>query len=216
MNMVCRAEPTIIGRRTFPAKAVRTMSTIRPIATTRSATGVPTARLVTWWVIASEMFIFGGLLASYVMHRLAHPEWAESAAHTLTAAGAFNTFVLLTSSLSAVLAHKAADAGDGPKAARFLRLTSLGGFIFLCVKAFEWTHEIREGFVISSGGFWSFYYTVAGLHAAHVLAGVLIMLVFAADAAKNRELHRVECIGLYWHFVDIIWIFLFPLLYIAR
>jgi heme/copper-type cytochrome/quinol oxidase subunit 3 len=187
-----------------------------PIATSRSATGIPTARLVTWWVIASEIFIFGGLLASYLIHRLAHPEWAIAASHTNTAAGAFNTFVLLTSSLFAVLAHKAADADDGARAARYLRMTALGGLIFLCVKSFEWTHEIREGYVLASGGFWSFYYTVAGLHGLHVLAGLIIMLVFAVDAAKNQKLARVQCIGLYWHFVDIIWIFLFPLLYIAR
>jgi len=186
------------------------------IANLRSATGIPTARLVTWWVIASEIFIFGGLLVSYVMHRLAHPEWAIAAANTNTKAGAFNTFVLLTSSLFAVLAHQAADAGDGPKAAKFLRLTSLGGAIFLTVKGFEWTHEIKEGFVLSSGGFWSFYYTVAGLHGLHVLAGLIIMLIIASDASKNRDLPRVQCIGLYWHFVDIIWIFLFPLLYIAK
>lgn len=188
----------------------------RSIANLRSVTGIPTARLVTWWVIASEMFIFGGLLVSYIMHRLAHPEWGLQAAHTITAAGAFNTFLLLTSSLFAVQAHKAADAHDGPKAAKFLRLTALGGFLFLLVKSLEWTDEIREGFVLSSGGFWSFYYTVAGLHALHVLAGVIIMLVFAVDAAKNENLPRVQCIGLYWHFVDIIWIFLFPLLYIAK
>jgi len=186
------------------------------IANLRSVTGIPTARLVTWWVIASEIFIFGGLLVSYVMHRLAHPEWAIAAANTNTKAGAFNTFVLLTSSLFAVLAHKAADAEDGPKAAKFLRLTALGGFMFLTVKGFEWAHEIKEGFVLSSGGFWSFYYTVAGLHGLHVLAGAIIMLFIASDAAKNRELPRVQCIGLYWHFVDIIWIFLFPLLYIAK
>ena len=107
-------------------------------------------------MIASEIFIFGGLLASYIMHRLAHPEWGLEAAHTITAAGAFNTFVLLTSSLFAVLAHKAADAHDGPRAAKFLRLTALGGIIFLLVKSLEWTDEIREGFVLSSGGFWSF------------------------------------------------------------
>ena len=188
----------------------------KPVATTRSTAGVPTARLVTWWVIASEIFIFGGLLSSYVMHRLGHPEWAAAAAHTHTWAGGLNTFVLLTSSLFAVLAHKAADSGDGAKAARFLRMTASGGVVFLCVKAFEWTHEIEAGFVLSSGGFWSFYYTVAGLHALHVLAGVIIMLFIAAEAARNEELQRVECIGIYWHFVDIIWIFLFPLLYIAR
>jgi heme/copper-type cytochrome/quinol oxidase subunit 3 len=189
---------------------------VRTIATTRSAAGLPTGRLAVWWVLVSEIVIFGGVLVSYVMHRLGHPEWGAEAAHTNMWAGGFNTLVLLTSSLSAVLAHQAAEGGDGPKAARLLRLTALGGLIFLTVKSFEWTHEIREGFTIQAGGFWSYYYTAAGLHAFHVLAGALIMLFVAAGAAKNRDLHRVENIGIYWHFVDIVWIFLFPLLYIAK
>src|ERR1700691_4790228 len=120
----------------------------KPIANTRSATGIPSAKLITWWVIASEIVIFGGLLTIYLMHRLGHPEWAAEAAHTNTWAGAFNTFVLLTSSLFAVLAHKAADNHDGPRAAKLLRLTALGGLIFLVVKGFEWTHDIHEGFVL--------------------------------------------------------------------
>jgi heme/copper-type cytochrome/quinol oxidase subunit 3 len=85
----------------------------RPIATTRSTTGMPTGRLAVWWIIASEIVIFGGLLGSYVMHRLAHDAFADAAAHTNTWIGAFNTFVLLTSSLFAVLAHKAAEEHDG-------------------------------------------------------------------------------------------------------
>jgi heme/copper-type cytochrome/quinol oxidase subunit 3 len=189
---------------------------VKTIAMTRSAAGVPTGRLGVWWVLVSEIVIFGGILVSYVMHRLGHPEWAEEAAHTNTLAGGFNTFVLLSSSLSAVLAHQAAERGDGPRAARLLRLTCLGGLIFLTVKAFEWTHEIREGFTLLAGGFWSYYYTAAGLHAFHVIAGMLIMLWVASTAAKNQDLHRVENIGIYWHFVDIVWIFLFPLLYIAK
>ena len=90
----------------------------RPIATTRSTAGMPTGRLAIWWVIASEIVIFGGLLGSYIMHRLAHDAWSAQAAHTNTWIGAFNTLVLLTSSLIAVLGHKAADEGDGPRAAR--------------------------------------------------------------------------------------------------
>ncbi len=93
---------------------------MKPLATTRSATGIPTGRLAVWWVVASEIVIFGGLLGSYLMHRLGHPEWAEASVHTNTWIGAFNTFVLLTSSLSAVLGHKAAEAGDGKKAAKML------------------------------------------------------------------------------------------------
>jgi cytochrome c oxidase subunit III len=189
---------------------------MRPIANTRSAAGLPTGRLAVWWVVASEIVIFGGLLASYIMHRLAHPEWAHQAAHTNVWAGGFNTFVLLTSSLSAVLAHQAAEAGDGKKAAKLLYYTCLGAVTFLVVKAFEWTNEITHGYTLQANTFWSFYYTAAGIHAMHVLAGAIIMLFVAHDAKRGLELHRVELIGIYWHFVDIVWIFLFPLLYIAK
>jgi heme/copper-type cytochrome/quinol oxidase subunit 3 len=188
----------------------------RPIATTRSAAGIPTGRLAVWWVVASEIVIFGGLLGSYVMYRLAHDAFAQQAAHTNTWIGAFNTLVLLSSSLSAVLGHQAAEHGDGKKAARMLWFTILGAATFLIVKSFEWTHEIRDGFTITSSTFWSFYYCAAGLHALHVLAGGIIMIFVAKDAAKNLELHRVELIGIDWHFVDIVWIFHFPLLYIAK
>jgi heme/copper-type cytochrome/quinol oxidase subunit 3 len=188
----------------------------RPIATTRTAAGIPTGRLAVWWVVVSEIVIFGGLLASYIMHRLAHDAWAGQAAHTNIYAGSFNTLVLLTSSLTAVLGHKAAEEGNGPKAAKLIGLTMLGGTIFVVVKAFEWTAEINHGYTIVSNTFWSFYYTAAGLHALHVIAGVVIMGFVAWAARKGEELHRVELIGIYWHFVDIVWIFLFPLLYIAR
>jgi heme/copper-type cytochrome/quinol oxidase subunit 3 len=190
---------------------------MRPIANTRSAADIPTGRLAVWWLLASEIVIFGGILASYIMHRLGNPDWAEQAAKTHMWIGAFNTFVLLTSSLSAVLAHNAVETqGDGRKAARFLLLTILGGGVFLCVKAFEWTTEIGHGLTIQSHPFWSFYYVAAGVHASHVIAGMVVMAFVARDAAKNLELHRVELVGIYWHFVDIVWIFLFPLLYIAK
>src|SRR3954464_2047808 len=117
---------------------------IRMIATTRSVTGVPTGRLAVWWVVASEIVIFGGLLGAYIMHRIGHPEWASHAVHTNTWAGAFNTLVLLSSSLSAVLAHKAAESGNGKRAANLLYLTCLGGLTFLIVKSIEWTHEINN------------------------------------------------------------------------
>ena len=186
------------------------------IATTRSAMGIPTGRLGIWWVLVSEIVIFGGVLVSYVMNRLGHPEWGHQAAHTNLWIGAFNTLVLLTSSLSAVLAHKAAEEGNGPRAARLLFATIGGGATFLGVKAFEWTEEITHGMTIQSGGFWSYYYTAAGIHATHVLAGMIIMVFIALAALENRDLHRVELVGIYWHFVDIVWIFLFPLLYIAK
>jgi len=177
---------------------------------------IQTGKLAVWWVLVSEIVIFGGILVSYVMHRLSHPEWAVQSAYTNVWIGAFNTFVLLTSSLSAVLAHQAAEQGNGKKAARLLYATIAGGGVFLIVKAFEWTGEIMHGFTITSSGFWGYYYTAAGIHATHVLAGMLIMLWVAQSAKKNQELHRVENVGIYWHFVDIVWIFLFPMLYIAK
>ena len=188
----------------------------KPIATNRIASGMTTQRLAVWWVIASEIVIFGGVLGSYIMHRLAHGIWADYAAATNPYIGLTNTFVLLTSSLAAVLAHQAAERGDGPRAAKLLYATCCGGAIFLCIKAFEWTTEISHGYTITANTFWSFYYTAAGIHALHVIAGCIIMLFVAQTAKRNEELQRVEIIGVYWHFVDIVWIFLFPLLYIAK
>ena len=188
----------------------------KPIATTRSATGIPTGRLAVWWLLASEVVIFGGLLGSYIMHRVGHPEWAEAAAHTQVWFGAFNTLVLLTSSFTAVLAHQAAESGQGKKAAKFLVMTMGGALAFLLVKSIEWTIEISHGYTITTNTFWSFYYTAAGLHGLHVIAGAIIMGFIAVDAWRGRELQRVELIRIYWHFVDLVWIFLFPLLYIAK
>ncbi|MCP4503195.1 MAG: cytochrome oxidase subunit III [Deltaproteobacteria bacterium] len=189
---------------------------MKPIATTRSITGIPTGRLAVWWLMGSEIVIFGGLLASYLMQRIGHPEFGEYASHTNTTFGAINTFILLSSSLSAVLAHHAAEQGDGKKAAKMLWVTILGALLFLTVKSVEWYGEITHGFVISKNMFWNFYYSAAGIHGAHVIVGAIIMMFIAKDAAKNKELQRVEYVGLYWHFVDLVWIFLFPLLYIAK
>jgi heme/copper-type cytochrome/quinol oxidase subunit 3 len=189
---------------------------VQPIATRRSATGIPTGKLAIWWVVGSEIVIFGGLLMAYIMYRLKFDFWAESSAVTNTAAGALNTLVLLTSSLFAVLAHRAAELKQGPKAAGYLVLTIGGGLTFLVIKAFEWTYEISHGYTITSSTFWSFYYTAAGLHALHVIAGMVAMAIVGLDALRGKNLQRVELVGIYWHFVDIVWIFLFPLLYIAK
>jgi heme/copper-type cytochrome/quinol oxidase subunit 3 len=189
---------------------------MRPIATDRTVMEMPTGKLAVWWIVVSEIVIFGGLLASYIMHRLAHDAWSEASANTNTWLGAFNTLVLLSSSLSAVIAHYHAEHGDGKKAAQFLYYTVGGALTFCMVKGFEWTTEIQHGYTISAGTFWSFYYTAAGIHAAHVIAGAIIMLIVAKDARNGQNLHRVELIGIYWHFVDLVWIFLFPLLYIAK
>jgi heme/copper-type cytochrome/quinol oxidase subunit 3 len=187
-----------------------------PIATTRSVTGIRTAKLALWWLLASEVVIFGGLLASYIMHRIGHPEWAHQAVHTNVYAGGINTVILLSSSLTAVLAHRQAELKNGPAAAKLLIATIIGGGGFLCVKSVEWSNEILHGYTISANPFWAFYYTAAGIHACHVIAGMILMVWVALSAFKNEQLHRVELVGIYWHFVDLVWIFLFPLLYIAK
>ncbi len=177
---------------------------------------VPAGRLAMWWVIASEVVIFGGLIAAYLLDRIRHPEWAALAQHTSTPLGALNTMVLLSSSLSAVLAHQAAQRHDLAKVTRYLSLTILGGATFLVVKAFEYSNEIHHGFTPVSGLFWSFYYLMTGLHATHVVIGMIALFIVLLGARKGLHLHRVEMAGLYWHFVDLVWIFLFPLLYVAK
>lgn len=186
-----------------------------PIATNRSATGIPTGRLAIWWVIASEIVIFGGLLVCFLLLRLRHPEWAAEAEHTKLAAGAFNTFVLLTSSYFVVLAHKSITDGRNLDAVKYIWWTIGGGLVFMLVKAYEYTAEISHGYTMFKSVFWSFYYLATGLHGLHVLAGMIIMAIIAKDVKKGLNLQRVEYIGIYWHFVDVVWIFLFPLFYIA-
>ena len=192
------------------------MSHSVPIATTRSATGIPTSRLAVWWILASEVVIFGGLITCYLLFRLHHESWGYEAAYTNPWAGGFNTFVLLTSSLFVVLAHQAAETKQTDKSFKYIWYTIGGGLIFMMVKAYEYTTEITHGFTLTKSVFWSFYYTATGLHGFHVLAGMVIMGIISFDVKKGKNLHRAEAIGIYWHFVDVVWIFLFPLLYIAK
>ena len=185
---------------------------------TRSVTGIPTGKLGVWWFLASEIVLFGGLIGVYIMSRLGGAGWSEMAAHLSVPIGTLNTFVLLTSSLTMVLAFAAAEKGN-PKGVRtWLFLTVLLGLAFLIIKGFEWSSEIGAGFTPTTGAFWSFYYTMTGLHALHVLGGVVVNFILFLAALlgllRGSE-HRVELAGLYWHFVDIVWIFLFPLLYLS-
>jgi heme/copper-type cytochrome/quinol oxidase subunit 3 len=188
----------------------------QPIATRREATGIPTGKLAVYWVIGSEILIFGGLIMCYLLFRLRNEEWGSFAQFTNVYAGGFNTLVLLTSSLFIVLAHDAAGKGESDKAFKLIWFTIFGGLIFMGVKAYEYTTEIEHGFTLFTNVFWSFYFIATGLHGAHVLGGMVIMAIISFDVKKKKNLHRVELIGLYWHFVDIVWIFLFPLLYIAK
>jgi heme/copper-type cytochrome/quinol oxidase subunit 3 len=167
------------------------------MATNLCNTGVPTGRLATWWVIASEIVIFGGLLGGYLLLRLHNAHWGEYAAHTQTAAGALNTFVLLTSSLSVVLAHHAAENGQKDKAFRYIWFTIGGGLIFMCVKTFEYTTKFSHDIFPWTNVFWGFYFTATGLHGLHVLAGarriyryLLALCRRSVDLSFPAPLHR--------------------------
>ncbi len=192
------------------------MSMRGPIATHRSATGIPTGRLAVWWLLASEVFIFGGLIACFVLFKLNGTPGFEDASLTSVTAGAINTFVLLTSSLSVVLAHAAIEKGDREKSFKYIWYTIGFGFVFLIIKTYEYTGKIIHGHTITDNLFWSFYYTMTGLHALHVIGGMVIMALISFDIRKGYNFQRVELIGIYWHFVDLVWIFLFPLFYIAN
>ena len=171
-----------------------------------------------WWFLASEVPTFGGVLVAYIVLRLGSAGWSEASHHLNFNVALINTFLLLTSSMTIVMAHAAAQDNDFKKVANFLAATVLLGLGFLGMKAFEYSTEISHGFLPSSGIFWSFYYGMTGLHALHVLAGIIANLVLWIHAAKGSlapHAQRVEVAGLYWHFVDIVWIFLFPLLYLA-
>ena len=188
------------------------------VETTAPVVSIPTAKLGIWWFLASEIITFGGLIACYLVFRLAHPHWIEEAAHLSVPIATFNTLVLLTSSLTMVLAFAAVDQRDEKKVRTWLALTVALGLLFLLVKAFEWSTEIGAGRVPAESGFWGFYYGMTGLHALHVLGGVVVNACLLIAALRNRLqpiAHRVETAGLYWHFVDIVWIFLFPLLYLS-
>ncbi len=183
-------------------------------AEARTIPGILPGKVGVWWFLASEIMLFGGLIASYVVFRLGSGGWHAEAAHLSVTIGAINTFVLLTSSMTMVQAFAMAERGD-PRGLRiYLGLTILLGLAFLGIKAYEYTSEIRAGFTPGTGIFWSFYYTMTGLHALHVLAGALLNLILFVGG-RIRNPHRVELAGLYWHFVDIVWIFLFPLIYLS-
>jgi heme/copper-type cytochrome/quinol oxidase subunit 3 len=178
----------------------------------------PHGKLGTWWFLSSEIPTFGSALVAYIVLRLGSSGWSAASAHLNFNIALVNTFILLTSSMTIVMAHAAVQEKELKKTANYLGLTVFLGLAFLGMKAVEYAGEISHGFLPSSGIFWSFYYGLTGLHALHVLAGVVVNGVLWIEAARGSLAHhgqRVEYAGLYWHFVDIVWIFLFPLLYLA-
>jgi len=189
-----------------------------PHAESQEFTAQPLGKVGVWWFLASEIMVFGGLIGSYILSRIAAGGWAAERAHVNTRIAIINTIVLVTSSFTIVKAHAAAEADDRRRTRRFMLATVLLGCTFLCIKGFEYSREIEHGFTPATSLFWSFYYTMTGLHGLHVLVGIIInfaLFLAVGGAGWPRIKHRIEYAGLYWHFVDVVWIFLFPLLYLA-
>lgn len=184
-----------------------------------------------WAFIIQEILFFGGLFAGYVVYRFLYPEaFAEGSHHLDVTLGALNTAVLIGSSLTMALAVRAAQLGRRNGIVLFIVLTIVLGGIFLGVKAIEYTHKWHEHLIpgkyfavdsVNAGQmqiFFSFYFAMTGMHALHMIIGIGVMLVIIRMTLQNRfstdYYNPVEMTGLYWHFVDIVWIFLFPLLYL--
>ena len=188
------------------------------------------SRLGMWVFLASEVLFFGGLFMAYLYGRTHWPQaFAEAGRHTHVVIGTVNTAILLTS--SAVIAAAVACAQHGPKrhwAGRLLWMTALLGLAFLVLKGIEYHKEWDEhlfpghGFALAATPgaqlfFW-LYFVITGMHTVHLIIGVAVVSVFAWGASRSRPWaagRHIDLVALYWHFVDIVWIFLYPLIYLV-
>jgi len=181
--------------------------------------GVATTKFAFWLFLASEAMFFAGLIAAYIVLRLASPSWPVVANVLNVPLVAFNTFILIGSSVTMVMAFGAIEAGDQRRLRRFLIATAALGVIFLSIQAVEWRALIAEGTTASNSMFGSSFYTLTGFHGLHVLGGVVFLLYATAKAFQGRYTQQehggVELMGLYWHFVDVVWIFLFTIVYLV-
>jgi len=184
-----------------------------------------------WLFLVTEVLFFGGLFVSYAVYRYLYPvAFAESSQTLDMWLGCFNTFVLLTSSLTMALAVHAAEAGDKRKLIRFLLFTMFLGTVFLVIKGFEYHHKFEHHLVPGAHFefegpekehaqiFFFLYFVMTGIHGLHMIIGlgVLSVLILMAynDRFSKEYFNPIHITGLYWHFVDIVWIFLYPFLYL--
>ena len=185
-----------------------------------------------WVFLVTEVMFFGGLLMAYLLYRVWYPQaWSEGSLELDILLGGFNTVVLIGSSLTMALAVRAAQTGAPKATVRWLVFTMILGLTFLVVKFFEYQHKWALNHIPGPNFhfegpharqveiFLSLYFGLTGLHALHMIVGVSLLGVITWMAHRRRfspEWHTpVELSGLYWHFVDIVWIFLFPLLYLV-
>ena len=184
----------------------------------RPDTGLANGKLGIWLFLASEVMLFGGLFSAYVLLRTGAAEWPR---HTLNIPmAALNTVVLISSSVTMVMAWASLKLNDWSKHRLYLILTFVLAGVFLVNKYFEYADHFTRGELPSHSTFLAIYYTLTGLHGIHILGGMVVMAYFIGPGAKmwkaNRDqfTNRIEYTGLYWHFVDLVWIFLFPILYL--
>ncbi|HTF57283.1 MAG TPA: cytochrome c oxidase subunit 3 [Planctomycetota bacterium] len=177
------------------------------------------ARFGMWLFLASEIMFFAGFIGAYVVLRMANPQLAEAGQHVLSwPLAAVNTAVLIISSLTMVLAVHHISKGNRGKCEDMIFLTALLGTIFLVIKGFEYAAKFGHTPPITpkTSTFWSSYFLMTGFHGLHVLGGI-VALVFLLFYVKNygpTRYTKVENVALYWHFVDLVWIFLFPIVYL--
>ncbi len=185
-----------------------------------------------WLFLATEVLFFGGLFLAYTVYRYSYPEAFHAASsHTLLWVGTLNTAILLASSFTMVLAVHAAEHAHRRTLFWLLIATAALGTGFLLFKAYEYAHEISEGlfpgpqFRIEGAApaqarmFFYLYFVMTGLHALHVTIGIVLLIYFAVRSlfvslTRSTFSTAIDLLGLYWHFVDIVWVFLFPLIYL--
>ena len=187
----------------------------------RPDTGLYNGKLGVWLFLASEVMLFGGLFSAYIMLRLSDPNWANYGQSALNVPLAtLNTVVLITSSVTMVMSWVALKLNDIKKYSMYMGLTLLCSFGFLVIKYIEYSSKFEHGLYPSTNNFLAVYFTITGLHGLHIVGGILVNGYFFGpgkkmwDTEPERFTNRIEIAGLYWHFVDLVWIFLFPALYL--
>lgn len=184
----------------------------------RPDTGLTNGKLGIWLFLASEIMLFGALFSTYIILRVGAPEWPHGELSVLL--GTINTVILISSSVTMVLSWVNLKMNNFAKGRLFLIATIVLSAIFLVNKYFEYADHFARGEGPWHSTFLAIYFTLTGLHGLHILGGIIVMVYFAGPGAKlwHRDpamyTNRIENTGLYWHFVDLVWIFLFPVLYL--
>jgi cytochrome c oxidase subunit 3 len=178
-------------------------------------------KVMMWWFIVTDGLLFAGFLAAYGYARILAIHWPSQAEVFSLKYIAAMTFVLISSSATMASAVDAARRQRRDLALRFVVLTAVGGAIFLGMQAYEWTHLIREGARLNGNpwgdaSFSAYFFLLTGFHGSHVLTGVIVLATTAVRTAKGlTTAEGVEMAGLYWHFVDLVWVFIFTLFYLV-